>query len=102
MSDLILPTDEDRRTFEEYQETGKYDSPLAVAMERIWMEGDEGDAQYGSTAVGSLAVLYDRQVFITDSQGFVSAYTFRNADQAAEYARMFHPIEPEEYQEESE
>lgn len=92
---LTVPTTEDKQVYEE-SPGGKYDSPLAVALEQRWLDGDTGDIYYGEVEVAGLAVRYGRQVMVTDNYGFVSAYTFPDDDSADSFAQEFQPIEPTE------
>lgn len=96
MSDLTIPTEQDKRIYED-SPGGKYDSPLAVALEQRWLDGDTGDVEYGEAEVVGHAARYGRQVLVTDTYGFVSAYTFPSEEAADSFAQEFQPIdEPED------
>lgn len=63
-------------TFKECREEvahghGKYDAPMAVYLEGLWLDGNTGDEYAANSDLGESIVRYGKRILWTDPQGFV-------------------------------
>lgn len=84
---MILKNDTDTRDLH----WGKYDSPMAVYLENLWLDGDQGIDWIGSVDELGHYAQYGRRVMVSDDLGFVSVLTFPDQGSADDFMEhMYH------------
>lgn len=68
----------------------KYDSGMAIYLERKWMDGDTGDDSVGNVDTFGHFVRYGRRVMVSECAGFVGLLTFPTIEDADDYMQEVH------------